>query len=78
MPELIVNSETAAASQDRGGLSGRSGRIALQIPFSRRPALHAAGALVFLRPAIPRAAHSGKPPLAPTRAARQSRRAPHR
>jgi hypothetical protein len=38
MHELLDNSEIAAASQDRGGLSGRRGRIAFQSPFiSRTP-----------------------------------------
>ena len=38
MHELLDNSETAAASQDRGGLSGGRGRIASQDPsLSRTP-----------------------------------------
>ena len=36
MHDLLDNSETAAASQDRGGLSGRRSRIAFQVPSNPR------------------------------------------
>ena len=66
MHDSLSNSENAAASQDRGGLSGGRGRIAFPAsPEPVRPALHAAGAYVFLRPRYA-AAHSGRPPLATT------------
>lgn len=49
MHDLLDNSETAAASQDRGGLSGRRGRIAFQNAFdSRTPrAARSRGVRVF-------------------------------
>ena len=68
--------ETAAAGTCRGGAAGLDGRAAPPlVPHSVRPALHAAGAYAF--PALPvsrrrapwRAAHSGGPPPATTRAA---------
>jgi hypothetical protein len=66
MHDLLDNSENAAASQDRVGLSRGRGRIAFPAtPHPARPALHAAGAFAFLRP-HPAAAHSGEPPLATT------------
>ena len=70
MHDPLDNSENAAASQDRGGLSEGRGRIPLHSPVHPvRPALHAAGAYAFLRPTHRRAAHSGRPPPATTRAA---------
>jgi hypothetical protein len=66
MHDLLDNSENAAASQDRGGLSrGEAASHSPQHPYPVRPALHAAGAFAFLRP-HPVAAHSGEPPLATT------------
>ncbi len=71
--------ENAAASQDRGGLLGaKSASPATPHPVPVRPALHAAGAYVFLRLANMRAAHTGRPHLPPPAPPRPSGRAPHR
>ncbi len=67
MHDPLSTSENAAASQDRGGLSGRRGRIdSTRHCLPVRPALHAAGAYAFLE------AHILRPASCADRAFRQS------
>ena len=55
MLDPFDNPETADASKIRGGRSGPDGRIGSHVPPAPvRPALHPAGAFVFLRQANPR------------------------
>ena len=57
MLDPFDNPETADASRIRGGRSGPYGRISSRLdPDPVRPALHTAGAFVFLRPVNPRQA----------------------
>ena len=80
MHELLDNSETAAASQDRGGLSGRRGRIAFPVPtHSRTPrAANSRGVRVFaIRELVDRAFRQAPTCHHPRRPG-QPGRAPHR